>query len=90
MLLPSAPSNPASMMGQALTMYKSLLSNSPSGSSGDHQETSTRDLLVEERGDSTPVESGIEAEKTPRVTNSGRPNEPVFSLQSSKKGGDSS
>lgn len=36
MLLPSTASNPASMIAQALTMYKSLVTNGPSR---DHQET---------------------------------------------------
>lgn len=40
MLLPSTASNPASMIAQALTMYKSLVNNGPSRN---HQETEALD-----------------------------------------------
>ncbi|XP_031253549.1 stomatin-like protein 2, mitochondrial [Pistacia vera] len=82
MLLPSAASNPASMIAQAITMYKSLLGNVPNDGT---QETSLPGLL-EGKGDAPSGESGDESPKTARIPDTDRFVDPSFSLQSPKKG----
>lgn len=80
-LLPANASEPASMMGQALTIYKSLIGNS----AAKELPNNSQPYLTEksENGDS-PMESEEKHKKGKRaqVDHLG---EPVFSLQSSKK-----
>lgn len=80
MLLPSAASNPASIIAQAITMYKSLLGNVPSESS---QETSSAGLLKGEDPSGEPADGG--STTTARIPDTGRSVDPSFSLQSTKK-----
>lgn len=83
MLLPNSASNPASMMAQALTIYKSLIGNSSGGV--------TREITQSEVSDSgSTIDSDLPAAehyesdtKTDFDVNVG---EPVFSLQNNKKG----
>lgn len=81
MLLPSTAANPASMMAQALTIYKSLIGNNLGG--GQHESShsgplsiSRRDFSYGKAGDESPTPV-----KDPE-TISGIP---IFSLQSPKK-----
>lgn len=80
MLLPSATANPANIMAQALTMYKSLLGNVSSNTS---HEPSSPELTEgikdsgEAIGKSTTFSSTVDSSQL---------NEPRFSLQSPRKG----
>ncbi|GAU48700.1 hypothetical protein TSUD_303120 [Trifolium subterraneum] len=80
MLLPSSASNPANMMAQALTMYKSLLGNVPSNT---HSGTARPSIAGQELYDSS---SEVKAESsTTHTTTNGIPDHPRtsgFSLQS--------
>ncbi|XP_060963545.1 uncharacterized protein LOC133033032 [Cannabis sativa] len=81
MLLPSSASNPANMMAQALTMYKSLVGNNTS-SNGVHKTPGETIAKVEDEGDDAPYESAYTS-RTPKIA----PREeekPGFSLQSPK------
>ncbi|KAK1571328.1 hypothetical protein Q3G72_015171 [Acer saccharum] len=82
MLLPSSASNPANMIAQALTMYKSLVSNVPNR--GSH-ELSSSDLIGDAKAE-IPSEESVEESLTPRMDNTGLNHERGFSLQSPKKG----
>ena len=78
MLLPSTASNPASMIAQALTMYKSLVNQGPKS---DHQETSAvegdwEDIGEKEISEGSKNQSGSTTFETEK---------PVFSLQSRTK-----
>ncbi|KAJ8748127.1 hypothetical protein K2173_012592 [Erythroxylum novogranatense] len=77
-LLPSDSANPANMMAQALTMYKSLVSNT--SSDGSHG-TSARKT---EEGKDHP-HSRETKEHNAAIGNKVRPDEPSFSLQSHKQ-----
>ncbi|PON71924.1 Stomatin family [Parasponia andersonii] len=81
MLLPSSASNPANMMAQALTMYKSLVGNVPSNGV---RETPV-ETIANLEGDA-PQKDGNESSSTSRTAKTAHPKEglPVFSLQSSK------
>lgn len=78
MLLPSSASNPANMMAQALTMYKSLIGNVPSGATphsiegqGNRNDSS---IEVKDRSSTT---------ATTTKGTSGHPGKAGFSLQGS-------
>ncbi|PON83712.1 Stomatin family [Trema orientale] len=81
MLLPSSASNPANMMAQALTMYKSLVGNVPSNGV---RETPV-ETIANLEGDA-PQKDGNESSYTSRTAKTAHPKEglPVFSLRSSK------
>lgn len=88
MLLPNGASNPASMMAQALSIYKGLVGNgsNPGGSRGGV----TYEMNKSEVSDSESyIEEGSIAQDnfdTRTVTSSETSaGEPVFSLQNSKK-----
>lgn len=86
MLLPATASNPASMMAQALNIYKSLIGNESSGV----KDTSHAKVAGNVEGE-PPEKTSIYSSKHPKSTdgdnqgtdgdNQGRP---VFSLQSPK------
>lgn len=84
MLLPSTSSNPASMIAQALTMYKSLVNN---GRNIDHQEaaaveTDSEDIVENHISEGSENRSGSTTFDTDK---SGHIGEPRFSLQSRTK-----
>ncbi|KAF3945817.1 hypothetical protein CMV_027845, partial [Castanea mollissima] len=64
MLLPSSAGNPANMMAQALTMYKSLIGNV--SSVGSHDTSSTK-LAAGVKGDAS-GETGNESPTTAKTT----------------------
>ncbi|KAM4068551.1 hypothetical protein ACB094_12G021100 [Castanea mollissima] len=84
MLLPSSAGNPANMMAQALTMYKSLIGNV--SSVGSHDTSSTK-LAAGVKGDAS-GETGNESPTTAKTTDTGYLGDikPGFSLQSPNKG----
>lgn len=81
LLLPSSTANPANMMAQALTMYKSLIGNvsgnAPGGGSSAQLTESSHDN----------PSSGEAADKIPMISrrDSMEQHEPTFSLQSPLK-----
>jgi len=80
MLLPSSASNPANMMAQALTMYKSLLGNVPSNT-----HSGTAPLPIEGQKDGSYSSGEVNESSTTRTTTRGTPAHPGtsgFSLQS--------
>ncbi|KAH7543697.1 hypothetical protein JRO89_XS15G0001700 [Xanthoceras sorbifolium] len=79
MLLPTAASNPASMIAQALTMYKSLVNNVPKNGSN---EIASPGLLEDVKAEAPSEEFMDESPTTPRIDDTG----PGFSLQKPKKG----
>ncbi|MBA0796098.1 hypothetical protein Gohar_006896, partial [Gossypium harknessii] len=83
MLLPSSAANPANMIAQALTMYKSLVSNSSTGDSHVNNSfelsRSTKHAPPGETEGEIPNPRAVEARDTNHVGEVG------FSLQSSKK-----
>ncbi|XP_073304522.1 uncharacterized protein [Primulina huaijiensis] len=82
-LLPSSPSNPASMMGQALTVYKNLIGNKlPSGL------PQNPDIMEQIKNDAPSCESGDEGSRSAEDDNQSRLGDPVFSLQRPKKDND--
>ena len=84
MLLPSSASNPANMMAQALTMYKSLLGNP---SNDKHSGTAPPSIAGQLEGNDLSSEVKGESLTTATVT-SGIPDyrgKPGFSLQSPPK-----
>lgn len=85
MLLPSSTANPASMMAQALTMYKSLIGNV--ASDGSH-EASSPALALDVKRDASSGETGEESSKTAATADKGHldNSQPGFSLQSPHKG----
>lgn len=82
MLLPSAAANPANMIAQALTMYKSLVNNV---SSTDHREISPAALSEDVQGNASSGETRKESFTTAGIVNKGHHVEPAFSLQSPEK-----
>ncbi|XP_073131438.1 uncharacterized protein [Henckelia pumila] len=77
-LLPSSPSNPASMIAQALSVYKNLIDNkSPSGL------PENPDIMDHTKSDAPSWESGDEP--GPEDDSHSRAGDPVFSLQRPKK-----
>lgn len=79
-LLPSSPSNPASMIAQALTVYKNLIGNkSPSGV------PQNPDIMEKIKNDAPSWESGDEGSPGAENDNQSRAGDPVFSLQRPKK-----
>ncbi|XP_058105127.1 uncharacterized protein LOC131248727 [Magnolia sinica] len=85
LLLPSTAANPASMMAQALTIYKSLVGNAPSTTGP--QEISQSGPLDRSKGDGSPSHAKDETPVTDATVASAPaafPVEPVFSLQSPK------
>lgn len=84
MLLPSSAGNPANMMAQALTMYKSLIGNV--SNVGSHA-TSTPELTEGGKGNPS-GETGYESSTTYKTTDKGHlgHSKPEFSLQSPNKG----
>ena len=85
-LLPSATGNPANIMAQAFTMYKSLLGNVSNG--GRNGSSSLAESTSAESVDSTTVlEDNASSFAIKSTGESARDNgEPGFSLQSRKKG----
>jgi len=85
-LLPSATGNPANIMAQAFTMYKSLLGNVSNG--GRNGSSSLAESTSAESVDSTTVlEDNASSFAIKSTGESARDNgEPGFSLQSPKKG----
>ncbi|KAJ4955628.1 hypothetical protein NE237_012411 [Protea cynaroides] len=85
MLLPSTAANPASMMAQALTIYKNLLGN---GSGSEMQQMSHSGSPGNSKGHSPPGQAGEES-PAPDAMNvqdpETIPSVPVFSLRSPKK-----
>lgn len=80
MLLPSSASNPANMMAQALTMYKSLLGNVPSNTN-----SGTAPLPIEGKKEGNHSSGEVNESSTTRTTTRGTPAHPGtsgFSLQS--------
>uniref|UniRef100_A0A6N2LL20 Band 7 domain-containing protein n=1 Tax=Salix viminalis TaxID=40686 RepID=A0A6N2LL20_SALVM len=84
-LLPSATDNPANIMAQAFTMYRSLLGNV---SSGGHNRSSLAESTSAETVDpATILEDNASSFAIKSTDESARENgEPGFSLQSGKKG----
>ncbi|KAJ6677461.1 STOMATIN-LIKE PROTEIN 2 MITOCHONDRIAL [Salix viminalis] len=84
-LLPSATDNPANIMAQAFTMYRSLLGNV---SSGGHNRSSLAESTSAETVDpATILEDNASSFAIKSTDESARDNgEPGFSLQSGKKG----
>ncbi|XP_030512736.1 stomatin-like protein 2, mitochondrial [Rhodamnia argentea] len=83
LLLPSSTANPANMMAQALTMYKSLIGGNVSG---DAPSGGTSSQLIESSHDN-PSSSGEAVDRIPATSrrNSIEQREPTFSLQSPPK-----
>lgn len=79
-LLPSSPSNPASMMVQAFSIYKNMIGNKP-GNGSSSSKAETEDPT---RSDASSVEFGEESSPTAEADEDVRLGEPVFSLQSPK------
>uniref|UniRef100_A0A1J3I1C7 Stomatin-like protein 2, mitochondrial n=1 Tax=Noccaea caerulescens TaxID=107243 RepID=A0A1J3I1C7_NOCCA len=84
MLLPSGASNPASMIAQALTMYKSLVQSTPNS---DHQESAEaeedwEDMDEKHTSEGSKNQSGSTTFDTEKPGHTG---EPRFSLQSRTK-----
>ncbi|XP_058206323.1 uncharacterized protein LOC131319900 [Rhododendron vialii] len=79
LLLPATASNPASMMAQALTIYKSLIGNESSGV----QDTSHAEVTGNVEGE-PPEKTSIYSSKHPKSTDGDNQGRPVFSLQSPK------
>ncbi|KAK4740446.1 hypothetical protein SAY87_032388 [Trapa incisa] len=83
LLLPSSAANPANMIAQALTMYKSLVNNAPSG--GTNGPALTR-RSAESEEKSTPEDIVDEVHVPPSRKESTTRHEPSFSLQNPRKG----
>ncbi|XP_024017531.1 stomatin-like protein 2, mitochondrial isoform X2 [Morus notabilis] len=83
MLLPSSASNPANMMAQALTMYKSLIGNVPRNVLHETRAGTGEDA----KGDNYSQEVGDESTNTARTAKTVHREEvkPVFSLQGPEK-----
>ncbi|CAJ2641790.1 stomatin-like protein 2, mitochondrial isoform X4 [Trifolium pratense] len=81
MLLPSSASNPANMMAQALTMYKSLIGNVPSNK---HSGIAPSSIAEQEEGNYASGEVKDESSATLTTTNQipDHPRTSGFSLQS--------
>ncbi|KAG5558948.1 hypothetical protein RHGRI_008783 [Rhododendron griersonianum] len=79
LLLPATASNPASMMAQALTIYKSLIGNESSGV----QDTSRAKVTGDVEGEPD-EKTSIYSSKHPKSTDGDNQGRPVFSLQSPK------
>ncbi|KAG2708711.1 hypothetical protein I3760_05G205200 [Carya illinoinensis] len=85
MLLPSGVANPASMMAQALTIYKSLIGNVSSDRS---QETSSPVLTIGGKRNASSGETENESATVHKTADKGHlgTSQPGFSLQSPYKG----
>lgn len=85
MLLPSSAANPASMMAQALTIYKSLIG---SGTGDGSHEASSPALMLDVKGDASSGETGVESPTTAKTADKGHlgNSKPGFSLQSPNEG----
>jgi hypothetical protein len=85
MLLPSSAANPASMMAQALTIYKSLIGKVPGD--GSH-EASSPALTLSVKGDASSRETGDECPTFAKTDDKGHlgNSKPGFSLQSHNEG----
>ncbi|KAE8077587.1 hypothetical protein FH972_016139 [Carpinus fangiana] len=85
MLLPSSAANPASMMAQALTIYKSLIGN---GTGDGSHEASSPALMLDVKGDASSGETGVEGSTTAKTADKGHlgNSKPGFSLQSPHEG----
>ncbi|XP_038991216.1 stomatin-like protein 2, mitochondrial [Hibiscus syriacus] len=83
MLLPSSTANPANMIAQALTMYKSLVKNASADGSytnvAHELPKSTKDAPGEPEGETLDLSKSVEARDT------SHDGQPVFSLQNPKK-----
>ncbi|XP_065861468.1 uncharacterized protein [Euphorbia lathyris] len=97
MLLPSAAANPANVMAQALTMYKSLLGNVPTKGShvsagevdsghGSSPEGENRGELTENVSSPGPGETQNRASVVARTVDTSLGHAPGFSLQGPMKG----
>lgn len=75
MLLPSSTANPANMMAQALTIYKSLVGNGPGG------EARTSGLNEGVKESNLAAEIGGDNNQTVRVVDEVQNGRPEFSLQ---------
>ncbi|OVA19945.1 Band 7 protein [Macleaya cordata] len=79
MLLPANAANPASMMGQALSIYKGLIGNHSGGGGG------TREITHSVMSNESKAENFDESGRNDAFSDAA-PGEPVFSLQTHKKG----
>lgn len=81
MLLPSSAANPASMMAQALTIYKSLIGNATGD--GSHKASSPA-LMLDAKGNASSGETRDENPTTAKTADKGHlgNSKPGFSLQS--------
>lgn len=82
MLLPTNASNPASMMGQALTIYKSLMGNN---SGNGHPKKSPSELTKTIKDDTPSMELEDEDSTSAKSVGTNHFGDPVFSLQSPKR-----
>ena len=81
MLLPSSASNPANMMAQALTMYKSLVGNVP----GNATHEAAVGAIEYGDADGSSKEAEDESTYTMQTAKPFHHEEPRFSLQSPEK-----
>ncbi|CAL5405507.1 unnamed protein product [Camellia sinensis] len=82
LLLPTAASNPASMMAQALNIYKSLIGNK---SDDALQDISRAEITGNAKAEPPSDKTKNEGSMTTKSTDGDDLNEPVFTLQSPKK-----
>lgn len=83
MLLPSTAANPASMMGQALSIYKSLLGNASGDKSFEVSQPALKDTTKNSPSEEYTDENLTSSRKM--TNDAGRFVEPGFSLQSPNK-----
>uniref|UniRef100_A0A5B7BP96 STML2-like C-terminal extension domain-containing protein n=2 Tax=Davidia involucrata TaxID=16924 RepID=A0A5B7BP96_DAVIN len=83
LLLPSTASNPASMMAQALNIYKSLIGNN--SGNGLHEISHTELTGKKIKRDALSGETRKESNTTAKAADADHQGEPVFSLQSPNK-----
>lgn len=82
MLLPSSASNPANMMAQALTMYKSLIGNVPKNVLHETPAGIVGDVKGDDHSEEIGDESTRSTARTAKTVH--REEGPTFSLQSPK------
>ncbi|XP_060204019.1 uncharacterized protein LOC132632201 [Lycium barbarum] len=81
LLLPTSAADPASMMAQALGIYKNVVGKNPVTEPGTSQSKLTRNTT---QSDSSAV-NGDDSSLTAKSADEDHPGDPVFSLQSHKK-----
>ncbi|KAL1539813.1 stomatin-like protein 2, mitochondrial [Salvia divinorum] len=79
MLLPSNPAQPASMMAQAFSIYKSMIVDQPG-----IEKTESSGSKAETEDPSPPLELGEESSPAAKPDGEKRSSAPIFSLQSTK------